>query len=266
MTQSVPVQHISSFDLDLLEMGALDEAKKRALDEHLRACDACRQDHESLKKFRAEFSGNVMPRTISSVRERAASPEKRSLARPAVLAPLFASAAALMVWVAAGGGPSLRAGGDDAVRPKGEAALQLVARHEGRVTTLDPAHRSVAAADEIRFVVTPTDTSHPYLFVVSVDGGGRANFYFPFDGAESARVDRVGRWEIPGSIVLDDTAGPERVFALFSREPLDKATVARALAQVGQQGWDAIRATERLGLADVEESSFVIEKSTPSRR
>ena len=265
MTLESPSQHVSSFDLDLLEMGGLDETKKRTIDEHLRACATCRQDHESLKKFRAEFSDQVLPRTIDRVRERVEAPAKLSFARPAVFAPVLASAAALALWVATGR-PGLPGKDDgDTVRAKGEAALQIVARHEGRVATLDQSHPSVAAGDEIRFIVTPTDLSHPYLYIASVDGRGRANFYFPFDGAQSARVDRAGRWEIPGSIVVDDAPGPERVFALFSREPLAKAAVANALGEIGRKGWDAIRATARIDLGDVVQSSTVIEKSVPSK-
>jgi hypothetical protein len=257
-----PIKHISSFDLDLLEMGGLDESKKRTVDEHLRACATCRQDHESLKKLRAHFSEEVLPRTVDRVRERSKGPASSPFLRPAVFAPLLASAAALLLWIATG---LPGKGGDDAVRAKGEAGLAIMARHEGRVAPLERAHPNVAPGDEIRFVVTPTDLSHPYLFIVSVDGRGRANVYFPFDGAESVRIDHVGRWEIAGAIVLDDAPGPERIFALFSREPLSKAAATGALAELGRKGWDAIRATERLDLADVEQSSFVIEKSPPSK-
>jgi hypothetical protein len=256
-----PSQHVSSFDLDLLEMGELDEAKKRSVDEHLRACAVCREDRESLRKLRAEFAEKILPRTLERVRGRIAdAPAQPWFARPAVFAPLLASAAALVLWVATG----LPGKGDD-IRAKGDAALQVIARHEGRVTPLDAAHPTAAAGDEIRFVVTPVDLSHPYLFVVSVDGSGRANVYFPFDGAESARVARPGRWEIPGSIVLDETPGPERVFAVYSREPLTKAAVTAALAEIGKKGWDAIRAAQRLELADVEQSSLLLEKSSAGK-
>ncbi len=263
MMLDLPTQHVSSFDLDLLEMGGLDDAKKRTVDEHLRACAACREDRESLQKLRAEFSEKVLPRTVDRVRERAVSPARGPFARPAVFAPVLASAAALVLWVAAGH-PGL-SGGGDAFRAKGGATLELVARHEGQVFTLDRAHASAASGDEIRFVVTAPDLSRPYLFIASVDGRGRANLYFPFDGTESARLDHAGRWEIRESIVLDDAPGPERIFAVFSREPLGKAAVVAALSEVGKKGWDAIRKTERLELADVEQSSFLVEKSTPSR-
>jgi hypothetical protein len=261
MMLDLPTQHVSSFDLDLFEMGGLDDAKKRVVDEHLRACATCREDHESLKKLRAEFSEKVLPRTVDRVRERIESPARSPFARPAVFAPLLASAAALVLWVAAGH-PGF-SGEGDAIRAKGGAALDLVARHEGQVFTLDRSHASAASGDEIRFVVTAADLSRPYLFIASVDGRGHANFYFPFDGAESVRVDHAGRWEIPESIVLDDAPGPERFFAVFSREPLAKATLAAALAKIGNGGWDAIRKAERLELADTEQTSSFVEKSVP---
>jgi len=254
-------QHVSSFDLDLLEIGGLDDDKKRKVDDHLRGCDACRQEQESLRKLRAEFSNSVLPRTIEVVSKRARSSGRPGFAAPRLWAPVLASAAAFAIWAAVRtpGQPG-RLTGDDGLQTKGKAELQLVARHDGRVTTVDRSNPNLRPGDELRFVVTATDPEAPYILIVSVDGAGRPNVYHPYNGATSARIDHPGRWEVPGSIVLDESSGPERIFALFSKEPLQASIVTQSLAAIGKRGWEAIRTTERLDIAGIDQSSFVIEK------
>jgi hypothetical protein len=63
--------------------------------------------------------------------------------------------------------------------------------------------------------------------------------------------------------VLDAAPGPERVFALLSREPLDAAQVKRELARVGAGGAAAIRGTRLLALSADEQPSVLFEKPAP---
>jgi hypothetical protein len=258
-------QHVSSFDLDLLEIGGLDDVRKRKVDDHLRGCDACRQEQQSLRKLRAEFTNSVLPRTIDVVRKRARSSGRPGFVAPKLWAPLLASATAFALWaLVRQPGQQGHLTGQD-LQTKGKAELQLVARHDGRVTTVDRFNRNLRPGDELRFVVTATDPEAPYLLVVSVDGAGRANVYHPYNGAASGRIEHPGRWEVPGSVVLDESSGPERIFALFSKEPLKASIVTEALAAIGKRGWEAIRTTERLDVAGVDQTSFVIEKAaTPA--
>ncbi len=144
---------------------------------------------------------------------------------------------------------------------KGSAQFQIVARRDGRVFPLDKFNRQLGAGDELRFVVTTSNTAKPNLLIASVDGAGRVTTYFPYEGPESAHVDHPGRWEVPGSIVLDDAPGPERIFAFFSKEPLAAPTVTRPLSDLGRRGWDAIRTTERVDVGDVDQVSIAIEKN-----
>jgi len=258
MPDAETARHLSSFDLDLLEMGALDEPKKKMAEDHLAVCATCRREHETLRKLRADFTSNVLPRTLARVRERRG---PSTVAQPRFWVPLLASAAALALWTA-GKLPS-HAGStsnDDAVQAKGRATLQLVARHEGHVVPVDDKAAHLLPGDEIRFVVHAAGPDASYLLIASVDGGGRANVYHPYGGATSAKVDHLGRWEVPGSIVLDESPGPERVFAFFSKEPLQAAMVTQALSALGQRGWEAIRHTDRVDVAGTEQSSSVIEK------
>jgi hypothetical protein len=65
-----------------------------------------------------------------------------------------------------------------------------------------------------------------------------------------------------GSIVLDDADGPERVFALFSAEPLDAREVRQALEALGRRGPEAVRRTEALPLVGTVQRSLLLEKET----
>jgi hypothetical protein len=174
----------------------------------------------------------------------------------------LASAAALVLWVATG---LPGKGGDDTVLPRAKQASAIVARREGRVAPLDRAHPDVAARRRNPFRRDP-HRSFPPVPLHRVGRRPRARQrLFPFDGAESARIDHVGRWEIAGAIVLDDAPGPRANFrALLARAALQGGGDGRA-RRIGRKGWDGIRATERLDLAGVEQSSFVIEKSPPSK-
>jgi hypothetical protein len=144
---------------------------------------------------------------------------------------------------------------EPSVAIKGGPSLRVFARHNGRVAVVRP-RSALHAGDEIRFAVEPAGLR--YLLVASVDGAGKATIYFPYGGAVSQPVG--GATELPGSIVLDDAPGPERVFALLSEQPLVAADVTGALVDLGRRGPDAIRAASRLPVAATQ-LSLLFEKA-----
>ena len=81
--------------------------------------------------------------------------------------------------------------------------------------------------DRIRFVVNPAGGK--YLLVVSRDGAGAISVYYPFGEQKSALVASNTKSELPGSVELDGTLGNERLFAIFSNEPVNASTVESAL-------------------------------------
>ena len=84
------------------------------------------------------------------------------------------------------------------------------------------------ARDAIRFVVAPPQDG--FVTVVSLGAGGDLSVYQPpieVRGMETP---------LPGSVVLDDSQGPERIIVLFSRQRLDprealETTAARTSMQ-----------------------------------
>jgi hypothetical protein len=99
--------------------------------------------------------------------------------------------------------------------------------------------------------------------IAAVDAQGHSRVYAPYDGKESAAVAADRRLELPegGSIELDASPGPERIFALFSRRPLTAQTVLAALEHLGAGGAEAVRRTERLDVAADAQLSELVEKA-----
>ena len=230
--------HVSALQLDELALGVLPELEAARARAHVDGCARCRGDRDAASELRASF------RPIAIVR-----PARRWWW---LAAPMLAAAAAVALFVMRGGAPATEP--DLAI--KGDASWQVFARRgEATFQVLDGA--KLAARDRVRFIVVPDKAR--YLLVASIDGGGHASIYFPFDGARSGKLDGA-RVELPDSIVLDDSPGPERVFALFSDEPLDAAAVSEQLRAIGTRGAGAIRATAHLDVATRAQRTLVFEK------
>jgi hypothetical protein len=143
---------------------------------------------------------------------------------------------------------------------KGAAELLVYARKEHHTELLDRFNRIVHPGDEVRFILTGVPDDHSHVLIVSVDGAGVATIYFPYGGTRSAPVVGPGRWEVPGSIVLDGTLGPERVFAIFSKQALVVAELEPALRSLGRAGNNALRDVQALDVPGVTQRSFLMFK------
>ncbi len=258
---STGAEHLSSFTLDALALGALAPGEEAQARQHLSSCDACGRELKAAQTAREEFHKSVMPRTLARVHERAGRRRWWTVLNKWALLPVPAlAAAALLVVLLRGGAPSVGPGDDAVLATKGSATLRVFANHEGRVFQLRDGSL-LAPGDQIRFVVEPGDL--PYLLVASVDGTGKASVYYPFEAAESGRLDKAITLELPGSIVLDAAPGPERIFALFSREPVNATIVRAALAALGRLGPDAIRSQRTLHVPVQSQVSLFFEKVIP---
>jgi hypothetical protein len=134
------------------------------------------------------------------------------------------------------------------LQAKGDAQLSTYIHEGGTTRQLPSTGVGARAGDEVRFVLTTTSSRTRYLLLISVESTGKTNVYWPPSGERNSAIRAPGRFEVPGSIVLDDAPGPERVFALLSSLPLETAVVETALAALARNGTDAIRATEVLDL------------------
>jgi len=112
--------------------------------------------------------------------------------------------------------------------------------------------------DTLRFQGEPSGAT--YLMVASIDGANHASVYVPYEGKTSLRIPEDRTFHDDAAIALDGALGPERIFGLFSKQPLDADAVVRALSSIGERGHEAIRANTRLNIPDAYEVSLCIEK------
>ncbi|WP_163997448.1 DUF4384 domain-containing protein [Pyxidicoccus caerfyrddinensis] len=247
--------HLSQWELDALALRALPPEATTEAEAHLEACTRCQQARASLQATHRHFETDVLPRTLPRLRAR----REGTPPRPRwvwLLAPAAALGVALAVL------PHWRSSSPEPLPPeysiKGGPLLRVFARQGERV---EEAHEGavLSPGDALRFVVEPAGL--PYLLVVSLDGSGGVSVYFPYGGVRSERLSQAaGPVELPGSIVLDAAPGPERVFALFSRVPLERTDVEEVLRALAARGPRALRETRRLPVPADGQASFLLEK------
>jgi anti-sigma factor RsiW len=254
-------EHVPDLSLDLAVQGELSEADTRVMHRPLDACRDCRERYEAATGDAAHFRKHILPRTLEHVargldESRARTSTRRS---PRLIASVLASAAvaAAMVVILVHREPAGTDASPHGLLRKGAPELAVFARHGERVFRVTD-HAHLDAGDALRFHVEPAGA--PYLMVASIDGANRASVYVPYDGKASLRVPEDRTFRDDGAIALDATPGPERIFALFSRHPLDAGDVTRALSRIGARGYAAIRAGDRLNIPDAFEVSLCIEK------
>jgi hypothetical protein len=205
--------HLSTETLDLLSLSALAAAEVQKAQVHLGTCAPCKRRWEELTEDKLRFEQFVFPRTLPKVEARAQRDSPWTwlsgwtrLGLPA--AGLVAAALLAFVVLPRPQAPYLGI--------KGGPGLRVVARRgDAQFEVRAGAH--LRAKDQIRFVVEPGGAH--YLLLASRDGRGALSVYYPYGGVESGAVEGP-RQELPGSIELDDAAGPERLVALFSDAPL----------------------------------------------
>jgi hypothetical protein len=229
---------VSDLKLDRLVAG---EERDAAALAHLLGCSACSARLEQFRRDRASAAalvGDGVQRILRAQRRR----------RFLVGAQAFLAAAMilLIVW------PRPR----DSERPKGSgAAVELdiiVRRADGHIVELLPGGR-VQPGEAIRFRVSTARAGR--LAILGLDAAPKVT---PYVQEAIARGDKQ---VMPGSIVLDDTLGAERVVALLCDPSVDAAMpLATARRKLDQAGGDP-RRVGALALPGCDESALVMEKS-----
>jgi len=242
------MDHLSSLTLDALELGHLDPASSEIVREHLGACPRCSGDLAVLRESRARFESDVFARTLPALEGR------RSRRRWYWLfAPALAATAVAVLLVA-------RPPGDLTVKG-GRPACEVFARRAGRIFAVKDGS-VLTPGDEIRFVVRPAGYRH--VLVASVDSAAVATIYAPYGAERSLKLaSATDRAELPGSVRLDTTPGPERLYCLFSRRPIDAAPVLVWLRQIGAGGAETLRNPSAPTLPSVVAVSALVEKVVP---
>lgn len=111
--------------------------------------------------------------------------------------------------------------------------------------------------DQLRFRYDSGDLR--WLWLGSIDANGNVSAWYPEDGTGSLAIVPGRGVPLPGSVTLDDYVGPERLFAVFSREPLDGSAVKRAAGDSLRTA-GSVEMMGRLALDETAQTSLVIRK------
>jgi hypothetical protein len=247
------MEHLSAWTLDGLELGFLDGDDLAAARAHIAGCPRCARDFAELRSARGKFEADVFARTLPAVEK------KRSRRRWYWLlcAPALAAAAAIALVLVP---RTTDETGPDLVA-KGGPICEVFARRQDRVFAVQDG-AALAPGDEIRFVVQPA--GHRHVLVASVDAAGVASVYAPFGAQRSLRLRSLtDRAELPGSVRLDATPGPERIYCLFSRRPIEAQPVLARLREMGAAGPAMLRAAPVVAIPSVVVLSALVEKVVP---
>lgn len=240
-------EHPSAHTLSRLHAGELSGEEHDRVRAHLDDCAACRSVFESLEQSRAAFDRehdreDFLRRAEEAAwRPRTAAANQtggawwRILLRPV---PLAAAAAVLagvlvLVWWSP---PAERNG---TTRMKGGTLeLGYYVMEPGGPVVAGP-DRLLHPGDRIQFRLTAP--AGGYVHIVGVDEAGAASVYFPLPGTTPEPFPGGAGRPVPGSIVLDETTGRERIFLLICERPIDRSSLARLAGRHGR----ALLETER---------------------
>jgi hypothetical protein len=218
----------SDLVLDRFLAGELEGSAYDLIVVHLAGCARCAARRVELEEVRDRFPDELFVAGLAAKAVRTAGSR-----RPLVtggLSALAAAAAVVFLLLPTGGEPPTDG---RTIRTKGGDSLQVFASRGGEVNPLLPGD-PLAPGDAIRFEVTAPRRS--WVLVLGLDAAGTVTPYAA-GGGEGVPLAAEAPTLLPGSIVLDDTGGTERLVALFCEHPVraDEAVRAgaRALARAG---------------------------------
>jgi len=225
---------------------------------HLETCPSCRDRLQVHAQVGEMFERDVYPATVDAVVGRLV--KRRAAWWQNQLPVLLAAAASLVLVLAVSLRVDQNGGREESyLGVKGTVGVQVIARRAGKTFRLGPGD-TLLAGDMLRLVVAPPRAG--YLMVVSIDVRGKLDVYWPHGGGAAMRV-APGEAPLPGSVVLDEQTGPERILVLWNERPFDEHAVRQAFGQAwGRAGHPA--SLERLPL-DAEQTSFLFFKGTTVR-
>jgi len=232
-------EHPSAHTLTRLHAGELGGEDRDQVQAHLDGCTACRSAFENLELSRVAFDqGHDREAFLRRVQEAAARPPESDdvpgswwlkLLRPVPLAAgaaVLAGVLVLVLW-----SPPAERG--DTTRMKGGALeLGYYVMEPGGPVVAEP-DRPLHPGDRIQFRLTAP--AGGYVHIVGIDEASAASVYFPPPGTTSEPFPGGAGRPVPGSIILDDTTGRERVFVLICDQPLDRSVLTRLAGRHGRK-------------------------------
>lgn len=209
---------VSDLRMDRWLAGELVAADASAIETHVAGCEHCRARLREIEQARGVFDAQA--RDDARVLHGCAPSGKRPLA-------LAVSSALSIATLAAGLWFALLPTRDSApvLRLKGARGFGFYVQRDGAVFRGSPGQR-LLPGDSLRFVARTAEPVH--LAVLSLDGAQRASVYYP-EGERAAELAQGPEQALTSSVRLDAVLGPERLYALFCRDPIALEPVRAAL-------------------------------------
>jgi hypothetical protein len=225
----------SNFVLDAFRLG-LDETPA----EHVKACPRC----AAWLAAQARLENEMAPIVIPAEPRRSWGIVKYLLG---LGLPLAAAATALLLWFVP--------------KPPTETAkghfvpVQVARMRAGSVAWLPPG-ASLLPNDSLRFFVGKDDVEDRHVLIGSVDGSGRLSRFYPADADGCSVLVPTSGEALEGSVVIDGTAGPERIVVVLSHRPLCWTTVGEPVKRFAL----GAPAAGELASADVHVTRLILPK------
>jgi hypothetical protein len=197
----------SAYRLDRFRQKELPPTESADVEAHLQGCARCRAATDALATEEANFRASAAPwrKPLRPFRPRAAW---------GIGAVALAAACLLALHPAVG------------VRSKGApATVGMYVQHGQSVRRALPGE-TVAPGDSVRF--TYSSRAATFLAILSVDGAGVANVYFP-EGQQTAPLPAAEEALLPLATRLDSVLGEEQVVAVFCQRPRALEPLRQAL-------------------------------------
>jgi hypothetical protein len=210
----------SRLRFDRLLAGELTVEQARQLEQHAESCARCRSLFTEIKRGYEAFEAVVPRAIVQRVRERSGA--RRAWLRWSV--PALAAASVLLAWVA---WPAPHAG----TRSKGGPKLAFYVLHDGVVRPGVDGER-VHPGDHLEFAYASERDA--YLAIISIDAARKASVFYAKDGY-AAPMPAASRAVLDQSTLLDDTLGPETVYALVCAQPIAVAPLLQALERAPER-------------------------------
>lgn len=263
-TQDHPTQHT----LLSLHAGELEGEEKKQVREHVSGCSTCSAFLQELESFKEQFaSTHSREGILASVRQRA---DKDSVEVSSWWSRLFVAphsliwSASLVALLMLGLLFIYQNHGDDTdgsyTRIKGaEISLSYLVAENGKPVLAKPG-RILHPRDRIQFRLTAPRGG--YVHIVGVDEAGTVTVYFPLPGVAPELYPGGSARPVPGSIILDDTLGKERVFVLICAGPIPREALVQKVLSAASDPRQWI-SSQRLPLECQQRSILLHKDSSP---
>jgi hypothetical protein len=213
-----PPACISDLAFDQWEAGELARERSDELARHLAQCARCSGQRQSLRaQAQAFIDGPGRPERLPRlqarlVQQRTGRPRPRDVLRalPVAAGLVAAAAAAAVLLVLAPGDP------EHATRRKGSAAVGFFVKRGERVQRGSDGER-VQPGDQLRFTLRSDRPTH--LSILSLDARGVVSVYYPRTAAARPLQPVGEELALDAGVELDDTLGPETIFAVRCPTP-----------------------------------------------